>query len=423
MGFNYTELTSGQSYIPLGWRVDKVKEVAKVNETSIQKSYNHEWIEYIDIASVEKGSIKSVEELPLNAAPSRAKRIVRDHDILIATVRPNLEHYVFIKKAKLNTIASTCFAVITAKQVEPRFLYYYLTTKPFTNYLTRIADSHTSAYPSFNPDVIENADLILPPLPEQKAIASILGALDDKIELNRKMNESLEAMARALFKSWFVDFDPIPGFPPHKEWQNSSLGKIPKGWRVGTLGELCEIVMGQSPPGETYNESGEGLPFYQGIRDFGFRFPSRRIYCTASTRLAQKGDVLLSVRAPVGSLNVAGEDCAIGRGVAALRIKGQHYGFLYYLMKETQEDWKKFEAEGTVFGSVTKTDVQNFSIIIPQTEVILRFNEVVFPMDETIKNNEMQSLTLASIRDTLLPKLLSGEIRVKDAERFVEGKI
>src|SRR3989338_9199154 len=240
MGFNYTELTSGQSYIPLGWRVDKVKEVAKVNETSIQKSYNHEWIEYIDIASVEKGSIKSVEELPLNAAPSRAKRIVRDHDILIATVRPNLEHYVFIKKAKLNTIASTGFAVITAKQVEPRFLYYYLTTKPFTNYLTRIADSHTSAYPSFNPDVIENADLILPPLPEQKAIASILGALDDKIELNRKMNETLEAMARAIFKSWFVDFDPIPGLGSHKEWQDSPLGRIPKGWRVGTLGEICE---------------------------------------------------------------------------------------------------------------------------------------------------------------------------------------
>ncbi|OGW08822.1 MAG: hypothetical protein A3F81_02135, partial [Nitrospinae bacterium RIFCSPLOWO2_12_FULL_39_93] len=280
-----------------------------------------------------------------------------------------------------------------------------------------------SAVPGLNRVAAHSRKILIPPLTEQKAIASILGALDDKIELNRKMNESLEAMARALFKSWFVDFDPIPGFPPHKEWQNSSLGKIPKGWRVGTLGELCEIVMGQSPPGETYNESGEGLPFYQGIRDFGFRFPSRRIYCTASTRLAQKGDVLLSVRAPVGSLNVAGEDCAIGRGVAALRIKGQHYGFLYYLMKETQEDWKKFEAEGTVFGSVTKTDVQNFSIIIPQTEVILRFNEVVFPMDETIKNNEMQSLTLASIRDTLLPKLLSGEIRVKDAERFVEGKI
>ena len=271
MGFNYTELTSGQSYIPLGWRVDKVKEVAKVNETSIQKSYNHEWIEYIDIASVEKGSIKSVEELPLNAAPSRAKRIVRDHDILIATVRPNLEHYVFIKKAKLNTIASTGFAVITAKQVEPRFLYYYLTTKPFTNYLTRIADSHTSAYPSFNPDVIENADLILPPLPEQKAIASILGALDDKIELNRKMNETLEAMARAIFKSCFTyPFEglkyllngeapsPLPS-PNGRGCQeltgegelalvDSPLGKIPKGWMVRKIRECCSRVENGGTP-------------------------------------------------------------------------------------------------------------------------------------------------------------------------------
>ncbi|OGW08327.1 MAG: hypothetical protein A2W75_00580 [Nitrospinae bacterium RIFCSPLOWO2_12_39_15] len=311
----------------------------------------------------------------------------------------------------------TAFYVESKPDREIRYIYYLLRSLGLEHM------NADSAVPGLNRVAAHSRKILIPPLTEQKAIASILGALDDKIELNRKMNESLEAMARALFKSWFVDFDPIPGFPPHKEWQNSSLGKIPKGWRVGTLGELCEIVMGQSPPGETYNESGEGLPFYQGIRDFGFRFPSRRIYCTASTRLAQKGDVLLSVRAPVGSLNVAGEDCAIGRGVAALRIKGQHYGFLYYLMKETQEDWKKFEAEGTVFGSVTKTDVQNFSIIIPQTEVILRFNEVVFPMDETIKNNEMQSLTLASIRDTLLPKLLSGEIRVKDAERFVEGKI
>lgn len=423
MGFSVIELTSEQSTIPAEWRIVKVRDVAKINELCIQKNYPHEMIEYIDIASVEKGNIKSVDKLLLNEAPSRARRIVRDQDTLISTVRPNLEHYAFIKKAKPNTIASTGFAVVTAKQVDPRFLYYYLTTKPFTNYLTRIANSHTSAYPSFNPDIIENADMVLPGKDEQRAIASILGALDDKIELNRKMNETLEAMARAIFKSWFVDFDPIPGFGPHKEWQDSPLGKIPKGWRVGTLGELCDIVMGQSPPGETYNETGEGLPFYQGIRDFGFRFPNKRVYCNAPTRLADEGDVLLSVRAPVGSLNIASEKCAIGRGVAALRIKGQRYGFLYYLMKETQGGWERYEAEGTVFGSATKIDVQNFSIIVPLIKAISGFNKVVFPMDETIKNNEMQSLTLASIRDALLPKLLSGEIRVKDAERFMEGRI
>ena len=195
------------------------------------------------------------------------------------------------------------------------------------------------------------------------------------------------------------------------------MGRSPKGWRVGSLGELCEIVMGQSPPGETYNEMGEGLPFYQGIRDFGFRFPSRRVYCNAPTRLANEGDVLLSVRAPVGSLNISSEKCAIGRGVASLRINGQHYGFLYYLMKETQWGWEKYAAEGTVFGSATKKDVQNFSTILPPTQTISRFNEAVFSIDQMISNNEIQSRTLAAIRDALLPKLLSGEIRVKDTEK------
>jgi type I restriction enzyme S subunit len=178
--------------------------------------------------------------------------------------------------------------------------------------------------------------------------------------------------------------------------------------------------MGQSPPGETYNDSGEGLPFYQGIRDFGFRFPAKRVYCTAPTRIAQTGDVLLSVRAPVGSLNVAGEECAVGRGVAALRIKGQHYGFLYYLMKETQWGWQKFEAEGTVFCSATKTDVQSFAVVFPPPQTLSRFNEMVLPLDKMIRNNEEQTCFLATIRDALMPKLLSGEIRVKDAERFVE---
>jgi type I restriction enzyme S subunit len=318
-------------------------------------------------------------------------------------------------------------------KVLPEFVVLYFKTSEGQHKL--LANTAQVGVPSIAQPVtyLRTIEIPLPPLPEQRAIAHILGTLDDKIELNRKMNETLEAMARAIFKSWFIDFDPVrakaegrdPGLPKEiadlfpDSFEDSELGKIPKGWRVGTLSDFCEIVMGQSPPGETYNESGEGLPFYQGIRDFGFRFPNRRVYCNAASRIIQKGDVLLSVRAPVGSLNIAVEDCAIGRGIAALRIKGQHYGFLYYLMKETQWSWKKYEDEGTVFGSATKSDVQKFSVIIPPTETILNFNNVVFPMDETIKNNEIQSRTLASIRDALLPKLLSGEIRVKEVEKIV----
>ncbi len=314
-------------------------------------------------------------------------------------------------------------SIIVNEGIAPDYVYYNLFSRK--DELQRLATSG-SAQPILNKGHFSQLKINLPPLPEQKAIASILGAMDDKIELNMKMNETLEAMARAIFKSSFTY--PFEGLKHILKGEgelqlvDSLLGKIPKGWRVGTLNDLCEIVMGQSPPGETYNETGEGLPFYQGIRDFGFRFPSMRISCNAPTRLAQKGDVLLSVRAPVGSLNIASEKCAIGRGVASLRINGQHYGFLYYLMKETQWEWEKYEAEGTVFGSATKTDIQKFSIIIPPVELISSFNNTVFSLDETIKNNETQSRTLASIRDALLPKLLSGEIRVKDAERFAEDR-
>ncbi len=146
-------------------------------------------------------------------------------------------------------------------------------------------------------------------LGEQRAIAHILGTLDDKIELNRRMSETLEAMARALFRSWFVDFDPVrakaegrdPGLPKPLadlfpgRLVDSELGEIPHGWTVGSVDDEFVLTMGQSPPGKTYNELGEGMPFYQGRADFGTRFPARRVYCTAPIRMAEAGDALISL--------------------------------------------------------------------------------------------------------------------------------
>jgi type I restriction enzyme S subunit len=267
-----------------------------------------------------------------------------------------------------------------------------------------------------------------PELPEQKRIAALLGNLDDKIELNRRMNATLEALARALFQSWFVDFDPVrakaEGRPPAgmdaataalfpDRFEDSALGEVPQGWRYGQLSELAHITMGQSPPGDTYNETGEGLPFYQGTRDFGFRFPSQRVYCSAPTRYADAGDVLLSVRAPVGNLNVATEKCAIGRGVAGLTSAHGAPSFLFHAMLNSQAGWQKFEAEGTVFGSVSKNDVHNFSALIPPDELIQSFETIAAPLDKCVLANENESQTLAELRDTLLPKLMSGAVRVR----------
>ena len=315
-------------------------------------------------------------------------------------------------------------------KLEPLYLYYWLCSRDGQDYIfSRV--SQVGVPQIQRPlSTLREAAFPVPPIAEQKAIAAVLGTLDDKIELNRRMNATLEAMARALFQSWFVDFDPVRAkldgrkpigldettaalFPD--SFQESSLGHIPKGWTAGTLIEGFNLTMGQSPPGDTYNEDDNGLPFYQGRTDFGFRFPTRRIYCTAPTRHAQPGDTLVSVRAPVGDINMANEECCIGRGVAAVRHKSGATSFTYHSMANLYPDFACFEAEGTVFGSINKDSFEKLRFVIPPTEIVAAYERQAGPLDEQIRTLENQSRTLATLRHTLLPKLLSGELSVNGA--------
>jgi type I restriction enzyme S subunit len=284
-----------------------------------------------------------------------------------------------------------------------------------------------------NTHELRSLNVLLPPHEEQRAIADILGTLDDKIELNRRMNETLEAIARALFKSWFVDFDPVrakaegrdTGLPAHiaalfpDSFEDSELGEIPEGWQIGLVGEQAALTMGQSPPGNTYNETGDGLPFYQGRADFTQRFPRRRIYCTAPTRFAKAGDTLVSVRAPVGDINMAAEECAIGRGVAAVRHLSGSRSYTYMLMHSLKDAFNRFEGEGTVFGSIGRKDFHAIPCIVPPATLVQAFERSAAALDDHIENGARQVHTLAALRDTLLPKLLSGEIRVRHATATV----
>jgi type I restriction enzyme S subunit len=314
---------------------------------------------------------------------------------------------------------NTGLYVTDFKGNDPLFAFYFLKALDFDRF------NSGSAQPSLNRNFIYPIPVRVPKLTEQKAIAAVLGALDDKIELNRRMNATLEAMARALFQSWFVDFDPVRAkldgrkplgmdaataalFPEHLE--DSPLGHIPKGWKAGTVVEGFNLTMGQSPPGDTYNNEGNGLPFYQGRTDFGFRFPTRRIYCSAPTRYAKPSDTLVSVRAPVGDINMANEECCIGRGVAAVRHKSGATSFTYHSMANLYPDFARFEAEGTVFGSINKDSFEQLRFVIPPTKIVAAYERQAGPLDEQIRTLETQSRTLTTLRDTLLPKLLSGEI-------------
>jgi len=332
------------------------------------------------------------------------------------------------------------------------FLYYVLSQESYVKKMFGVADG--SAQANISGKQIEELEIPLPPLPEQRAIAHILGTLDDKIELNRRMNETLEAMAQALFKSWFVDFDPVVvnaikadnpipdkfakraahyrenpdalGLPEHilrlfpNRFQDSELGPIPDGWSVRRVGDEFNIIMGQSPPGSTYNENGNGLPFFQGRRDFGFRYPINRVYCTSPKRIANSSDTLISVRAPVGDINMAYEKCCIGRGVAAIRHKSRSRSYTYYSMRALSERFKSYEAEGTVFGAITKKQFQDIKNVTPPFDVIFSFEELVFPIDEYILSSEEEIQILSRNRDTILPKLISGELRVPDVEKILE---
>jgi len=320
-----------------------------------------------------------------------------------------------------------------SSKLDPMYLRYYLISPRMQAKMLSWARSGGTRN-ALTKGMIESFDVSMPDIKEQRAIAQILGSLDDKIELNRRENRTLEQMARAIFKSWFVDFDPVKAKAQGKKpdgmnaetaklfldsFVDSELGPIPKGWKVGAISDCFDLTMGQSPPGTTYNEIGEGIPFFQGRRDFGFRYPSLRIYCTAPTRFAEEDDTLVSVRAPVGDINMANQRCCIGRGVAAIRHKNRSRSYTYYMMHHLGDIFVRFEAEGTVFGSINKTDFKKMVCILPVDAIVKAFEQMSFPIDQKIEVNEKQSQTLASIRDALLPKLLSGEIQVKDAEKKI----
>ena len=321
-------------------------------------------------------------------------------------------------------------------KADQRFIYY-LFSGPDKQ--AEILDNGIgSSVPGFNLGQLRRHEFLLPPLLEQRGIADLLELLDDRITLLRETNATLEAIAQALFKSWFVDFDPVRAkmggrapegmdeataalFPDALE--ETELGPVPKGWRYSTIGESFILTMGQSPPGDTYNEAGDGLPFYQGRTDFGFRFPSQRVFCTAPTRLAEPGDTLVSVRAPVGDVNMALEKCCVGRGVAAVRHPNGCRSFAFYATRGLRSRFDLFDSEGTVFGSINKKDFQALPVIEPSGDVLVAFDEIAAPIDRRIVGNEEQIRTLATLRDTLLPRLISGQLSISDTGLQIEEAI
>lgn len=300
-------------------------------------------------------------------------------------------------------------SIIPNSDFDNDFVYYLMKSlwDEFKN-----LEGQSTTLSILNKTLFSKIEVLVPEKVTQQRIAQLLSSLDDKIELNAQINHNLEEQAKAIFKSWFVDFEPFQ----NGKFVDSELGKIPEGWRVGTLNEIADITMGQSPQGASYNENAVGTVFYQGRAEFTDRFPSRRLFTTEPKRMANAGDVLLSVRAPVGDLNIANEPCCIGRGLAAIHAKNGFASFIFYTMQALKTELEKYNGEGTVFGCINKDSLSSQKVIIPPRNIIADFESIASSLDCQYFVDFNENIHLAQLRDTLLPKLMSGEIDVSEEE-------
>ena len=292
---------------------------------------------------------------------------------------------------------------INPERILPEFIGYYLRTAVFRAGFTAFSTMTTRAS-------LRNEDLLsmkvpVPDMQTQKHIASILSAYDDLVESNQKQIKLLEEAAQRLYKEWFVDLR----FPGHET--TPIVDGIPDGWEIQTLSQIADVVMGQSPKSEFYNQDRQGLPFHQGVGSYGTRFVIDTTYSTSFTRIAEAGSILFSVRAPVGRLNITKNKIVIGRGLAAINHRSGMQSYLFYLLKERFFK-DNIIGNGAIFASISKDELLGQKFIVPVDDLVKRFNTAVSDIDGKIAGLENQIMLLTEARDRLLPKLMSGEIEV-----------
>lgn len=324
---------------------------------------------------------------------------------------------------------------------DSRFVFYNLLGR--RDEIDRLAEG--SVQRNLYCSALGSIEIELPPLGEQRAIAHILGTLDDKIELNRRMNETLEAMARALFKSWFVDFDPVrakvegrdPALPASLAelfpggFEDSEAGVVPAGWKVKPIAELAGIVGGSTPSTANAAYWLDGSYFWATPKDLSslsvpvLLATERRIteagLSQISSGLLPVGTVLLSSRAPIGYLAVAEVPVAINQGFIAMTAKPDISNIFLLLWARSAHEQIVSRANGSTFLEISKANFRSIPAVVPTECVMSKFDSLARPLYEIIVNNERASITLTTLRDTLLPKLISGELRVKAAEKIVEA--
>lgn len=361
-------------------------------------------IPWLKTGDIKKNFIYSVDEFITNEGlDNSSAKLIPVNSIIIAMYGDgNTAGSVAVNKIELATNQACCNFIIDEEKADYRFIYHYLKG----SYQNLVNLKSGGSQQNLNAKTLKNFPIWIPKLETQQKIAGILSAYDELIENNKKRIALLETMAEELYKEWFVRFR----FP---NYENTEFEKgIPSNWEETTLKYIANVTMGQSPSSEFYNDAGVGLPFHQGVGTYGERFPINSTFCSVEGRLAQENDILFSVRAPVGRLNIATTQSIIGRGLCAINSKNGQSDYLFYLLNHTfsKED---IIGNGAIFNSVSKDELLGFKLLKPNDEIVEAFNNQAKTINEAIRNLYDKNENLTEQKNKLLPKLISGKLSVK----------
>jgi len=382
----------------------KLKEIADFNKESIGKNSNYGFINYLDTANITNGSIDTIVKMPIEEAPSRAKRIVHSDDIIYSTVRPNLCHYGIIDSPVENMIVSTGFTVVSCKDsVNPYYVYNYLTQNDITLQLHSIAENSTSAYPSIKPSDLENVEIRLPRLEIQNRIAKILTNIDKKIKLNNEINNNLLEQIKSIYNEVFTQYDDYK-----------------------RLDEISNVTIGKTPPRseqECFTTDKKDIKWIS-ISDLGksgmFIFDTsekltREAVDKYNVKVIPKDTVILSFKLTVGRTGFTTEDMTTNEAIAHFDLNNKKLNnYLYCYL--TYFNYSDLGSTSSIATAINSKIVKSIKIGIPSEEQLDKFNKLTSSMFNLVKNNEKENIKLSELRDTLLPKLMNGEIDLDNIE-------
>jgi len=407
---------------PKDWEIKKLREIAKIETGKREKGGGKEAGEVISLGGE---NISLDGKLILNPSKYISKEFynslksgkVKEKDILLVKDGATTGKAVFVEKlpAKEAAVNEHLF-IIRGYNVDQKFLYYIIISNIFQN---QIKSLFHGIIGGITKPEIEEVYIPLPPLEEQKRIADILSIIDSGIETVDRAVAKLEGMKRALLNELLTGRIRVREengkltFYKETEFQDTEIGKIPKDWKTEKLSSLATIIMGQSPPSTTYNKEGEGLPFIQGKMEFGKMYPSPTTYTSRPLKIAEKGDVLMSVRAPVGDVNIAPYKLCIGRGLAAIRFnpKMANNLFYFYYLQSIKSRLESL-GKGSTFKAITKKDLEELRIVYPPLNEQKGIANILLTIDNAIELYYREKERLLRLRRGLMSVLLTGRVRV-----------